>query len=229
MRLKSRTKFPPGEFAIILPEIGMKQSIQGSFNECVDAFALIVKRNPAQAQRYNWPTDRANQELFVEDQNARRLVAAGWTQFVESSDPSAPVQYSPVISKKNDAQPVSAVKQATQAYKDLFQNGPVVRELAEKRASTCLACPQNNTRDSIQNVFVETVASSLRALISLTKDMGLTTSHDDLLGICEACGCAMKSKVHVRIEKLTGNMPQNVRDKLNKENPVCWIKSEGQF
>lgn len=223
MRLKSRTKFPPGQFCLLLPEIGMKQPVSGSFNECVDAFALIVKRNPAQAQRYNWPTDRANQELFVEDQNARRLVAAGWPQFVESSDPSAPVQYSPVISKKNFADPVAAAKSAAAAYKDLFVNGPVAQDLAEHRASICSSCPKNNVNREFGELFVESIASTLRSLVSLVHDMGMKTSRDSKLGICTACGCPLRSKVFVDIKIASTKLTP---DAWNQLDPGCWLLSE---
>lgn len=230
MRLKSRNKFPPGEFQLLLPETGMKESVHGSFDEVVNAFALIVKKNPALAQKQGWPYDRSGQENFVEDQNARRLMAAGWSKFVEVETQSAPISWTPSIDvKKNPfGKVVQRAKAAVSAYEDLFINGPVESSLSESRANVCSVCPRNNTKDSLADIFVESAASAISSLISFTRSKNLTTSLDDKLGICEACGCPMKAKVHVRVDELVKSMPKEDYDALSKENPVCWIRSESE-
>lgn len=230
MRLKSRNKFPPGEFQLLLPETGMKESVHGSFDEVVNAFALIVKKNPALAQKQGWPDDRAGQENFVEDQNARRLMSAGWSKFVEVETQAAPISWTPSIDvKKNPfGKVVQRAKAAVSAYEDLFINGPVESSLSESRAKVCSVCPKNNTKDSLTDIFVESAASAISSLISFTRSKNLTTSLDDKLGICEACGCPMKAKVHVRVDELVKSMPKEDYDALSKENPVCWIRSESE-
>ena len=94
------------------------------------------------------------------------------------------------------------------------------RELAEQRAKVCVACPLNNTKDTLGKRFVERVALELTALMGLVKDMSLTTSQDAKLGICDGCQCVNRVKVHVRLDVIERDMAPDVRAKLH---PSCWV------
>jgi hypothetical protein len=226
MRLKSRTEFPPGGFQLLLPEVGMTKSLSGSFREMVEAFAMIVQKNPALAQRLGWPTQRAAQEAFVEERECRRLVSQGWSQFVDLSGPNyVPL---PEVKKKGLAAVAGgakAARSAIMAYTAMFsKTGPVANDVAIARASVCVDCPKNDTQNSLKNLFVETAAKEIMALLGALKDMTLTTPYDEKLGICTACHCPMRAKIHAPIEAIRAGMPQEVWQEIQTV-PNCWIKT----
>ena len=232
MHLKSRTVYPPGEFQLLIPEVGMSKAITGGFREVVFAFAEIVRKNPAHAQRYNWPTDLRGQENFIDERECRRLVAQGWTTFVDMSNPNPPWVGVPAPEVKKNWRGVAAAvvgggKAAYNAYSSLCGTGgkPASRELAETRAKVCLACPQNDVHGGLTAYFLEASASGIMALLGALKDLDVSTSVDDQLGVCKACSCPLRAKVFVNLDVITNNMPAEVWPKLQR-NPLCWICRE---
>lgn len=226
-RLKSRTRFPPYNFQIMLPEVGMKTAITGSFEEVVTAFAKIVKQNPALAQKYGWPSNRKGQEDFVDEREAQRMISHGWVDFV---DQGPPLVYAPApdSGKKNWRGAAAAVvnkgKAAFAAYTTLYgAKGPVARELAESRAKVCAACPQNDVTSGLSSVFVESTAKGILALLGALKDLDISTSVDDKLGVCKACSCPTRAKVYCPIEVIVEHTTPEVKGALDVS---CWIRSE---
>ena len=218
-RLKSRIEWPPKGFCVLHPEAGMKQPFSGAFSECVTFEHKFRRANPAIAARNGWSDDISEIERYVDESNAQRCLANGWLNFVEVGDvPVLPQHLEP--SQKKRPGLVAAAKTALSAYRDLFAHGPVDRTLAESRAKVCVACPLNNTKDTLIGRFEERLALELTALVGLVKDMSLTTSQDSRLGICDGCKCVNKVKVHVRQEVIERDMASDVRAKLH---PSCWV------
>lgn len=225
-RLKSRTLFPPNGFQMTFPQAGQKGNFIGSFSEVVTQTMNFLRKNPALVAKHGWPTEIHAVEAWVDEENARRMLAHGWVSFVQE----APVE------KKTSAQSANrqslfrsalnvaaAVKSAAIAYKDLFSNGPVPAEFAEKRAATCVNCPLNDTEHSIADHFKEAMAAEVMSLIQMTRDMNMSTSLDDQLGVCTSCGCPLKAKVHVRIEKVIAGVKPEIVEALPD---YCWIKKK---
>lgn len=231
MRMKSRNLFPPGEWQVLHPEAGMKEPFKGSFNEAAMFEYGFRRKNPALAQKLNLPANLESSENWVDEFNSNRCVAHGWTSFVNLESVASQVEFAIPDnsggSKKNWPKPaVGGVKAAADAYASLFREGPVERALAEDRAAICSQCPQNNTRTSLTSIFTGAAASAVTSLIGMVRDMNMSTSLDSRLGICDACLCPMKAKVHVRIGTLTGSMPNDVWPKLERTALKCWVLSE---
>jgi len=94
-------------------------------------------------------------------------------------------------------------KNGTKAFikMNLLNTGYVTQTVAEQRAAVCAACPKNNTDStSLLIVFMET-----------TTHKG--TTQDSQLGVCDVCGCVLKTLVHAEpaLVDLEGEYP-----------PACW-------
>jgi hypothetical protein len=81
---------------------------------------------------------------------------------------------------------------------------------ASRRAEICANCPKNllhmcTTCNGLRTTFRRLVANR-------------TTSFDDRLGVCEACGCGLQAKVHISKQFLPP-MPEDTKDTVPKN---CW-------
>lgn len=99
---------------------------------------------------------------------------------------------------------------------------PVEKSIADKRASVCAVCPLNGKGD-LTRYFTVPAAELVRKQIEQRKDLYLKTDFDEQLGICEACGCPLKTKVFVPIQYIGSHMSQEVKSELHSS---CWILSE---
>ncbi len=226
MRLKSRIHFPPRGFSLTLPEIGMAKPINGSFNTIVDAFGLIVSKNPALAQKHGWPTSREDQENWVDLRECQRLLAHGWTKFVEMEGTMPPPGPPPLGGPNRRPNAGGAAEKVSQAltgaaiYADMFRGSkPVAAEESEWRAAICEPCPMNK-RGGFKQWFVEGIAKGLTELVGIMNAQKLTTTRDKELGTCDACGCPVAAKVHVELSVIREHMPTADIAKLH---PLCWI------
>lgn len=99
---------------------------------------------------------------------------------------------------------------------------PVSTELSEARASVCETCPQNTKGDWL-SLFTKPVSNIILAQIAERNRMKLATSKDAALGLCEACGCPLKLKVHVPLSFIKSHMQPTESSNLD---PRCWILKE---
>ena len=195
----------------------------------VTAFMSIVKRNPALAQQLGWPTDQRGAENFVDERECRRLLAAGFPTFVDLEVPAAPSRWNPSAVKKNWRGAAAAVinggKAAFAAYASMFGPGgkPVDRALAETRAQVCVGCPKNDVAGGLSAYFLESTANGMLSLLGALKDLDVSTSVDDWLGVCKACTCPTRAKVFVPLAVIVANMPAAVWPELSSD---CWILRE---
>jgi len=222
MRLKSRTLFIPGEFQMIHPEVGQKTPWHGSFSEIVKLEADFRAKNPALVTKNNWSLDLEDVANAVDEYNAQRMIAGGFFGFVdlEGETPSAPKAHRPVRGGSL-AKRVEGVKSAMAMFRDIF--GPdgkaVSKEVAEIRATSCVKCPLNQ-KGTLGEFFKTPIANSITGLFGLMRDKSFTTSRDDELGICEACGCVNRAKIFATGEVLSKNM---AAEEIARLHPDCWI------
>ncbi len=227
MRLKDRNKGLPGSFQLTLAEIGMKSPIKGSFSSVVQAFSKIVEKNPALAVKHGWPTNRVDQENWIDQRQCHRLIAAGYTKFVEMDGVSPPYVGGESRNSQVSGGVVAAAKSIVAGvglWIDLFgPEGKVVDKVeAERRAVICVACPLNNTKTSLKTLFIEKVAATILKQYAMLHEMDLHTSQDAKLGICDGCLCPTRSKVFVDMSHIKAHMSADVEAKLA---PLCWIKN----
>src|SRR5438477_12012343 len=140
-RLKSRDRFPVGGFCVLHASSGMTKPFSGSFSECVTFETKFRKSNPTNCERENLPLDQTAIEDWVDEQNALRMIAGGWFQFVEEGQ-TFPMQQ-PGQKKSWLGNAAAKAKTAVAIYRDLFGSDgkTVAPELAAKRAAVCMACP----------------------------------------------------------------------------------------
>jgi len=208
----------------------MKEPFSGSFQEAVDFEYNFRKRNPALAQQNGWTLDVGEIEQYVDQYNAARMISGGWLDFVDSDPLPQPEVFGFTQKKTLFASVVDrsrALKAAVGTFRDMFgDKGVVAKDLAEKRAAICVKCPANDLKRSLYSWFVTSTAAEIEKVYEMMNGISLTTSNDSNLGVCKACQCPMRVKVHVRLDHIKSNMPEDVPSKLNEANPYCWVMNE---
>lgn len=226
-RLKSRTKFPPGEFQVLHPEAGMKQPFKGSFREAVRFELEFRRKNKSLAESLGLPADEESCEIYVDEYNAKRCISHGWVNFVELGESPVPLEAQKKTLLGRVVGVVGSGKATISAYQAMFgQQGPVPLETAEYRAKVCVSCPQNDTKNSLYAYFVKAAAKEIMGLLGALKDINLKVKEPEKLGICKACLCPMQAKVFAPIDNIRKNAPKDVWDQVNKEDPKCWMLTE---
>lgn len=222
MRLKSRDKFVPGEFQMLHPEAGQKAPWKGSFSEIVHKELEFRSKNPVLVQKHGWSLDPDDVANDVDRYNAQRMVAAGYLNFVdlEGATPNQKKTGQGMFGSVANA--AGNIKTAVAIYRDLFgPDGKVVaKQEAERRAAICVDCPKHDTAGGLKKYFVEKAARELMYVFGMLKDMDVTTSLDDKLGICEICECPMRAKIWVENHVLKKHLKP---EQIAKLPPNCWI------
>ena len=177
--------------------------------------------------RFGLSTDMNSIATEVDMVNAARIAAIPGTEsYLINDAPFAPPN--PPVLPSDPSGPLAAVganlvKMASGVgvlYDWLGSGGqPVDNTVAETRAQICVACPKNGKGD-LTKFFTVPAANLIMKQLEQRKDLNLSTTVDDKLGICEACGCVNKLKVHVPIEFILAKMSEQVRSDLDKS---CWV------
>jgi hypothetical protein len=231
-RIKDRNRWLPGGFQVLHPEAGMKEPFSGSFIECVSFEMKFRKGNPHIVQKNGWSHDAAEIEWYVDQQNVARCEAHGWSKYLYDDGVSPPVSKSENGSKKNllanvaagVRRHVQATKAGISVYVDWVGDSgqPVDKALAESRAAVCVKCPLNK-QGGLRQWFIEKAVREIQIVFGIMQDMDVSTQFDEQLGVCEACLCPMKSKVHAPIEHIKKHLTKEAEAKLH---PSCWIPKE---
>lgn len=96
---------------------------------------------------------------------------------------------------------------------------PVPKEESNRRAEICTDCPQNGKGD-LTRWFTVPASERIRKEIESLKNENLTTEHDSKLGICEACLCPLRLKVHTPLPLIRKHLTDQSKAALD---PRCWI------
>lgn len=101
----------------------------------------------------------------------------------------------------------------------------VEQQLAQKRADVCTGrvsgnrCP-NNVEDF---KFAEAVSAVIRKHIELKSKLQMRVQSDRKLFVCNGCGCPLKLKVFVPLDRLG-----NDEESLKNFPDFCWMKTESK-
>lgn len=216
----SRSQFPNGgwQFHQAATKWSAPTPLASTFDQSV---ILIIKHrlaNPAITKKNNLATDVVSVGNELESYTRKRL--------------GIPEVNSPKSSARRTlpefvAQAAVAVKRVTEGAAPLIEwlasgGQAVVPALASGRASICVACPKNQKGDYTR-WFTIPASEAIRRELSRRNDLKLTTAFDDKLGVCEACYCPMKLKVHTPIEIIAKHMKPEVMADLDIS---CWITAE---
>lgn len=208
---------------MLFPQAGMKKPFSGSFSEAVKFTYDFFAKNPALVEKNGWALNIEYVEAFVDEYNTQRMIAGGYLNFVEVEG-IVPAQKKTMMSRlsRSVVNVAEKVKTAAAIYLDLF--GPdgkiVAKEEAERRAAVCVVCPKNDVTGGLTKYFLKESASEIMLVAGMLKDRDATTSLDDKLGVCQACECPMRAKVHVEAHVLKKHLKP---DQIAKLDPNCWI------
>ena len=218
--LKNRQSQIPNGLKFQIKEVGFVAAPYQSFDALVNQVLAVVQANAPFARKYRWPLDREGVAKWVDYSNAVLCKQNGWTDYIVEMTDADPPKFSP----PPGAHPAGAVAAGAKSLGEWFGEGmkPVAIELAEKRAEICAYCPQNRPGD-LGNWFSRQVSELIRDKIGHFKKLNLVTSRDKDLGVCDACACPMKLKVHVPLPHILNHMLPESKVALD---PQCWIIAE---
>ena len=105
----------------------------------------------------------------------------------------------------------------------------VPRQQSFTRASVCAACPLNN-----DSAACSSCSSSVLFMVKRRLDAGRVSELDRQftgsrkLKLCDACGCFIHAKVHLKIASVMATMSPDQLERISKEAPGCWILKENK-
>ncbi len=223
--LKNRNNSPPNGFQFVQAETGFGEGkIWWDFGQ----MCREIRDNRLGNPRFNLTTD-LNQIMAEADQrNALRCLSIkGAGIYVVQDASTVPKtmasQHVPagVAGAVNKISAVAAGAKTIGAW--LGKGGkPVPGILADVRAAICAVCPKNDS-GGLTRFFTVPAAATIHREIERRNQMKLGTLHDDKLGICSACLCPLKLKVHTPLVDIVDHMPESVKSELD---PGCWILHE---
>lgn len=197
------------------------------------AVAQIIKHrqgNPFLVQSKNWSLDPFVVADELDAFNAAVCQQMRWNDYITEGGPDTPIPkaMSP-SSPLNRSARNAAVGVSTIAEWEIAGGHLVPQELAEKRAATCARrkdgkCPKNGSGDSI-SWFTVPAAELIRKQLESRNNMKIHTTLDPLLGVCEACSCPLKLKVHAPIDIILSKIRPEDKSQLD---PGCWILEESK-
>lgn len=232
LKLKSRQQNIPGGFQWLQAETGYQAPANLSFHFVVDAVVKHRQGNSWLAKKHNWSLDWNSVADEVEHYNALRMQSnPKFHHFLGADDGGAPGFFQfPRVAQGQPANAVAGVKKVAAGVKVLLDwlgsgGRAVPKEQAEKRAATCVLCPQNKDGDWTA-MFTKPVSEMLRLQLGIKNDLKLATSKDAELHVCQACSCPLKLKVFAPIKHIVDNMDAESQARLQLKDPVCWIRQE---
>jgi hypothetical protein len=224
IRLNSRQKFIPGGFKFYDANLKWTAPNNASFQVICDSLRSARMANPGITAAKGLATDPAAIELEVDFFNASLCEQSGWTDYYTGGSGGA--AGAPFLQEQFRPQPNRSknLVAGTEAIVEWIASGAeaVPQSQSTSRAGVCAACSLNGRGDWTK-WFTIPVANAIRAALRHKVEFKLSTPHDAVLGICEACHCVNSLKVHVPLDKFLPKMSQQAKDSLD---PKCWIKTE---
>lgn len=217
VKLRDRIHYPPGGYRYYHPESNWAPPAWLSFHDTVLAIIAHRNRNPAQRDRFGWSTDYNAVSDELDSYNARICAEMKWNDFIQGDGiPDPPPKTTPRPVPQSGRPVVAGVKSLAEWTID----GEVVpSEIAASRAAVCQDCPVNQP-GQMTDFFTEAAAKLIQRQFEIRQSRELTTPFDENLGLCDACGCPLKLKVHAPMRVIEKYLSEAVRAKLD---PRCWI------
>lgn len=225
----NRHNTPPQGWMYRQPQTGWTAPtpIASTFSQTVQLIIAHRKANPAITAQHKLATNQQVVENELEAYTRKRLgIPETALPFPSSHRSFAESAVGAVADSWSDR--TRQMTTGAMTLKDWLADGPVSHEQAEKRAAICVQradgkpCPRHKPGDW-SSFFTVPVANLIRKQMEEKSGMNLSTSLDKELGVCDACGCPMGVKVHVKKSTIMGRIkPQE----LSALDPSCWILKE---
>ena len=218
----SRSQFPPGGWEFYQPQTGWSNPMPKAYTFDRTVQEIIKHRlaNPAVLVKHKLSVDPI--AVGNELENYTRL-RTGQPQIGEGGPKSNPQQpLPPVVVGAVEGLKRTAYG-AAPVIEWLSSGGqPVATELSNKRAGICADCPRNQPPDWTK-WFTVKASEMIEAELERRADLQLSTPFDEKLGLCAACLCPMKLKVHTPLEIILKHLRPEIQADLA---PQCWILSK---
>jgi hypothetical protein len=241
MRLINENTFPPGGWSYINPVTNWHVPDPRSMDLLAHVAEVISHRR---ANKLGQPTDFhvVKQEIieFTCQRLIRDLPANQWKAWVSMAEPlplpdvkkkgenpTVPARVAPVNPRSGFAgiaMRLVGVADGAAVMKDWVGDGlkTVDQETAERRSATCAVCDQN-VDSNFFDLFTGPIASVIKRISEVKSHLKLETKEDLNLGVCDVCGCHLRTKVWVPIMTIRKH---TARDFLRKPPGHCWMNTE---
>ena len=100
---------------------------------------------------------------------------------------------------------------------------PVSWWQATDRSEVCLKCPLNLRLPWWQKVWFWIVAASAIRYMLVARKLNLVVPCQNKLGVCAACWCPLRLKVHIPLKHIMDYTDEETLDNLH---PECWMLKE---
>lgn len=230
-RLKNRNKQVPNGMTFYDAVLRWTSQRGASFQVICDGLRTARMANPGVTAAKNLATDPNAIAEEVDNYIATHCERMGWTDFITGPGGAAvPFQQGQPRPVPNPISQLRNVAVGSEVLIEWIASGAeaVPQEQANGRAEVCAKCPLNKKGDWA-SLFTVPISNAIRKALGAKREMKLETPSDHELGVCTACDCPMALKVWVPYASFFPKMSQAAKDALNKENPICWIKTEGNF
>lgn len=220
----NRHTTPPGGWVFRQPQTGWKAPtpIASTFDQTVILILQHRKGNPAIVAKHNLPITKEAIGWELENFTRARLGVKAVTVPKTRPPLSLPVSNGGAVAVAADRQTVAyGIKRAaagTAVVLDWLTSGgaPVVQELANKRAETCVACPMNVAG----SWYTVAPAEIIRATLEARGGEKLETPFDANLKSCNVCKCLNRLKVWCPLPHIIDRTKPEI---LAEFPPNCWI------
>lgn len=219
MNITSKNTLPAGGWSYVQPETKFKFDGMVGFNEQV---GIIAKHRKANSLARATPAE-ASEDL--EAYTCNRLPSCCSPDYL---DPEVKKNFrnNPWADAPHAANTLEKAESAITILRSWLGSGaePVSSNLSTSRATICSACPYNKPASMFD--LSKPAAAAIGLLMKLKGQKLIATPLDDSLGVCEICGCDLKTKVHTPIDHIKAGTDPDLMS-LFPEG-ICWIRSESQ-
>jgi hypothetical protein len=230
LKLASREKSIPNGLQFHIPTLpNFKLPPQCSFSVAVQSIIAVRKANPYLTHKLGWKTDEHSVENELDFFNASVCAAQGWTQYIATDQPGAPSlpkalpsqhQSGAIAAAANTAKRIWSGVKTLNSWIDSGEPAVPAPE-SERRAGICVTCPLNG-QGGLEAFFSVPASEAIKRQFTKLESRKLATPHDAKLGVCSACSCPLKLKVHTPMHFIKEYLQPDVIAELRKGNN-CWI------
>lgn len=226
-RLISRQKQIPNGFVFYQPQTGWKAPRFASFDQIKAALIRHRKANRFLAQKYGWNLTEESVAIELDEYNATHCIRMGWLDYVSSPQPAGGQAEAVPFQQFSQSGSLGKLAAGGRTLIKWIASGEeaVPQELANARAAVCAVCPLNEP-GTMADFFTEKISQAIAFALKQRKDWNLSTPLDDKLNVCTACWCPLPLKMHVPIDFIMRELPEDVKPDLAAD---CWMRSEGKF
>jgi len=197
--------------------------LANTLNQTTNNVIAMRRKNPAITAKYQLATNYEAVKSEVIKFNRKRLGLSEVAPipFLEKPSQSASAVAGAAVA---EIKHIKRAAQGTAVVIDWLGAGgePVAQELAEKRASICVACPKNQDGAWYTTAPAELIRKAVSSWQTMKgKSFAFETAQGDKLKSCSVCACLMRLKVFVGLDHILAKTPKEI---LTELPDPCWIK-----